>query len=433
MTFNIEFDYRFDTEGFFTEEKKEVLEAAASLWSSYIRDEFPDVSLNTVEVPIASISATSDTEFTINSEVQTVTLDEPIDDILIFAYSIDFPEDSTTIANGGPFASFTQGSELDERYNGDDFQPWLGVIYFDTDANFYLDSTPFSNDVPEDQKDFFSVALHEIGHILGFGSAPVFTELIENGEFTGNNSTSLNNGDPIPLDEDLGHLEEGFKINDETNIFNPSIASGERVLPSELDLAFLADIGYEIGSPTYELTDVLENPSEYMRFIRDFDGIDVGEYEAWKNLGSIDVQGDGDLEYVFVNPVIGRWATVGDIDGKVDFSLYGEGGDTRVVGIYRDPLIDSGMVEAGSAFDSQERFQNDLFNDNLTLIPDSSQDYDGDGLPEIYFRLSDGTAVLHAYMHTDGNIQYANYQSESDLEAYMTANNIDSSIWSDWI
>ncbi|MGF1539523.1 MAG: matrixin family metalloprotease [Pleurocapsa sp.] len=433
MTFNIEFDYRFDTEGFFTEEKKEVLEAAASLWSSYIRDEFPDVSLDIVKVPIASISETSDTEFTISSELQTVTLDEPIDDILIFVYSLDFPENSTTLANGGVFGSWTVGSELDERFNGDDFQPWLGTIYFDTDANFYFDSTTLSDDLPSDQKDFFSVALHEIGHVLGFGSGPIFTELIKDGNFVGENSIALNDGNPIPLAKDLGHIEEGFKLNDQTNVFNPTLAAGERVLPSELDLAFLADIGYEIGSRTYELPKVIDNPTEYMRFIRDFDGNDLGAYDNWKNLGSIDVQGDGDLEYVFVNPTIGRWATVGDIGGRVDFSLHGQGGDTRIVGIYRDPLIDAGIVEAGSPFDSQRRFQNDLYIDNLILIPDSARDYDGDGLSEMYFELVDGTAVLHAYMHADGNIQYANYQSAEDLETYMTANDIDSSVWSDWI
>ncbi|MDJ0689981.1 MAG: hypothetical protein QNJ41_15880 [Xenococcaceae cyanobacterium MO_188.B32] len=51
---------------------------------------------------------------------------------------------------------------------------------------------------------------------------------------------------------------------------------------------------------------------------------------------------------------------------------------------------------------------------------------------EIYFRVNDGTAVLHALMHADGNIQYANYQSESDLEQFMTENGIDSSMWDDW-
>ena len=74
---------------------------------------------------------------------------------------------------------------------------------------------------------------------------------------------------------------------------------------------------------------------------------------------------------------------------------------------------------------------NDLYRDNLELL--EAGDYDGDGLQETYFRLKDDIAVLHAYMHADGNIQYANYQSASDLEQYMIDHAIDELIWSDWL
>ena len=44
MSFNIKFDYRFDTEGFFNDpEKRIVLEQAAQIWSYYIQDEFTDI------------------------------------------------------------------------------------------------------------------------------------------------------------------------------------------------------------------------------------------------------------------------------------------------------------------------------------------------------------------------------------------------------
>ncbi len=178
--------------------------------------------------------------------------------------------------------------------------------------------------------------------------------------------------------------------------------------------------------------DFLDDPQKYISAIRDFDGVDLGSSESWKNIGSVDIQGDGDVEHIFVNPALGRWASVGaNSQGNIDFSNYGQGGDTRVVGIYIDPLIATGEVEAGSDFDSQQRFQNDLSGDNLELL--AADDYDGDGLQETYFRLGDGSAVLHAYMHADGNIQYANYQSESDLEQFMTDNGIDESVWGEWL
>jgi hypothetical protein len=187
----------------------------------------------------------------------------------------------------------------------------------------------------------------------------------------------------------------------------------------------------ENPSDDLRLEEFLQDPSQYIGAIRDFDGNNLGSPEGWKSIGSVDIQGDGDTEYIFVNPIIGRWASVGaDRDNIVDFDNHGRGGDTRVVGIYIDPLVESGEVVRGSAFDSQRRFQNDLYIDNLTLL--DGDDYDGDGLEETYFRVNDGTAVLHAYMHADGNIRYANYQSEADLEEFMTANDVSSSVWGDW-
>ena len=71
------------------------------------------------------------------------------------------------------------------------------------------------------------------------------------------------------------------------------------------------------------------------------------------------------------------------------------------------------------ALNSQVRFQNDLYIDNL--IAKTSGDYDSDGIHEVYWKTSDGTAYLRALMHDDGNIRYANYQSESQMNEYLTA------------
>ncbi|MGD1922505.1 MAG: hypothetical protein ACFCAD_28590 [Pleurocapsa sp.] len=77
MTFDIEFDYRFDEAGFFTSERKVILEQAADIWSSYIQDEF------------TSIPAGETLKFTIDGKEKEVTLDEPIDDLIIFVSSVD--------------------------------------------------------------------------------------------------------------------------------------------------------------------------------------------------------------------------------------------------------------------------------------------------------------------------------------------------------
>ena len=80
----------------------------------------------------------------------------------------------------------------------------------------------------------------------------------------------------------------------------------------------------------------------------------------------------------------------------------------------------AGDVVQGSDHDSQCRFQNDLKTDNLLVK--ASGDYDGDGSQEVYWKTVDGTAYLRALMHTDGNIQYANYQNLDQMTNYLTTN-----------
>ena len=177
------------------------------------------------------------------------------------------------------------------------------------------------------------------------------------------------------------------------------------------------------------------DPSVYagaMENIRDFDGNDLGGNGSWLRIGSADVNGDGDVDQILVNDAIGRFATVGTAgDGLVYFDDHGWAGETRVAGIYIDPLVQSGDVVAGSANDSQRRFQNDLQIENINRVL-GSDDYDGDGIFEVYFALTDGTAYLRALMHEDGNIRYANYQSEQEVIDYLTANGYDASTYGSW-
>ena len=101
-----------------------------------------------------------------------------------------------------------------------------------------------------------------------------------------------------------------------------------------------------------------------------------------------------------------------------------------MVGIYTYPLVaegerNNGFLLSGEAapqrfspFDSQQRFQNDLRTDNLQLK--ASGDFDGDGLMETYWKVLDGTAYLLTFMHADGNIKYANYQSFQQMTDFLT-------------
>ncbi len=70
------------------------------------------------------------------------------------------------------------------------------------------------------------------------------------------------------------------------------------------------------------------------------------------------------------------------------------------------------------ALNSQVSFQNDLEIDNLSVK--TTGDYDSDRVSEVYWKTVDGNAYLRALMHADGNIRYANYQSEAQMSEYLT-------------
>ena len=173
-----------------------------------------------------------------------------------------------------------------------------------------------------------------------------------------------------------------------------------------------------------------------LSYIKDYDGnlhantgsVSDATKTSYKYQGLIDVNADGIKEAIYTNKESGRWVTgsINSSTGEIDFENHGKGGTTRVVGIYIDPLVTEGIVEQGSDHDSQRRFQNDLNIDNLTVK--ASGDYDGDGFQEVYWKTNDGTAYLRALMHADGNIQYANYQSEEQMSDYLTSKGFESEI-----
>ena len=184
---------------------------------------------------------------------------------------------------------------------------------------------------------------------------------------------------------------------------------------------------------------------------------------SYKYQGKLEVNNNSYA--VYTNKVSGRWVTgkINSSTGEIDFCDHGAGGFTRVVGIYDDPLIIVGLANGGFLEDgvtpapaqfgatgsdryidlngdgdfdddnedrlnlnSQVRFQNDLRIDNLTLR--TIGDYDGDEFQEVYWKTNDGTAYLRCLMHADGNIQYANYQSQEQMSDYLTSNGYESLI-----
>ena len=109
---------------------------------------------------------------------------------------------------------------------------------------------------------------------------------------------------------------------------------------------------------------------------------------------------------------------------------FGATGSDRYVDLNGDGDFDDDN-EDRLALNSQVRFQNDLKIDNL--VAKLSNDFDSDGVREVFWRTSDNSAYLRALMHADGNIRYANYQNEQQMTEYLTENGFDESTISEII
>lgn len=240
--FSIQFDYRFDRAGFFDRpERKAALEAAARAWSAVLSNDF-------LRIPAGTKLTLNDPEDR-DRDVSVESLEEDIDDLLIF---VGTSEAIPGYGRGGPSGTAessdaTLQKSFSNRQVGKRFQPWAGSISFKGSADYFFDPTPeTSEDVPQEKFDFISLATHEIGHVLGFASAPAFSALENGATFTGKAAVAAYGGEAVPLEADLGHLADGTESDGVEALMTPKLRNGIRQKPTTLDIAVLLDLGYSV-------------------------------------------------------------------------------------------------------------------------------------------------------------------------------------------
>ena len=249
---NIKFDYTYDN-GFFNEPgRREVLSYAGQLWSEIIGDDFDAIPAgSTFEIRHPSQS----------DETLKITLTEDIDGLLIYVGARDIS--GSTLGLGGPSGYSLIGDKYTLRISDDfrtegateNFEPWAGVLTFDDSFDTKWNSS--LEDPATGENDLLTVALHEIGHVLGIGTASTFESLVQDQTFIGPNTINLNGGVALPLHGDDAHVKDGYSENNV--LMDPTTTVGDRVLISEIDKAILSDLGYSItgfvnNSETFSLT-----------------------------------------------------------------------------------------------------------------------------------------------------------------------------------
>ena len=145
-------------------------------------------------------------------------------------------------------------STINDNFNGVDFSFEQGLhsgsIVFDDDANWHFDHTTA---VQAGANDFYSVALHELLHAVGFGVSETWDSLVAANavDYLGAEGIAANGG----TGEDLlfnggGHLAEGvmsIRLADgslQEVVMDPTLTVGTRKTLTELDVAVLRDLGF---------------------------------------------------------------------------------------------------------------------------------------------------------------------------------------------
>lgn len=248
----IQFDYSLDTNDFFTSAaRRDVLELAGDMLSSRLNDTLSAIS--------PSGSNTWQAIFThpsTGAEKKISNLSVPADTLIVYVGASDIG----SLGFGGPGGFSASGSDTwlkTVKARGEagaltttktDLGPWGGSITFGLNENWHFGAT--TDGLDDDESDFFSVALHELGHVLGFGTADSWEELVSGGEFTGAASVAEYDGiGDVPLSGDLAHWESGTLDEADETAMDPEIFVGERKLFTPLDFAALDDIGWEVSAP----------------------------------------------------------------------------------------------------------------------------------------------------------------------------------------
>ncbi|MGJ8640609.1 MAG: matrixin family metalloprotease [Opitutaceae bacterium] len=260
-------DYTYDTSNFFdTDEKKAAIEAVAKFYGDMIQDNLlridPDDFSQATWTPTMSLPETG-----VSTPIPSLQV-IPEDTIIVYVGARELGGSTAGIAGPGGFTAGgfqdwfarirgrgNSGAESGTPSAQTDFALWGGSIAFDTPRNWN-----FSQSSNGSGSEFISIALHEMGHVLGMGSANSWNNLVDFDTFTFNGTNVLRSNGGVAPTADSGHfsgplnseLFGSFSVTHGTSrpvlMLPSSTDTGSNFdVITDLDLAAMVDIGWELN------------------------------------------------------------------------------------------------------------------------------------------------------------------------------------------
>lgn len=260
----ISFDFTYDTSGFFSGvnvARRDVLQQAAAEFSSRLTDSLTAI----VPVQGNTWTASFTNPSSAGTSVSLPNLSIGANTVVIYVGATDLG--AGVFAQGRPGAALATGdanwlSTVATRGQAGalsnvptDFGPWGGAISFNSAVSWHSDSTPATIEPFPGQFDLYTVALREIGHVLGFGTAASWSgNILHTGignVFAGANAVATFGG-VVSLAPDNTHWQAGTLStalgsgSPQAAVMNPDLAAGTRNFLTAVDLAGLQDVGWTV-------------------------------------------------------------------------------------------------------------------------------------------------------------------------------------------
>lgn len=314
----IAIDYSFDTSGFFTDTtRRAVLEQAAADLGSRI------------DTPLAAITPGGGNSWVEsffnpatggNATVRNAAV--AADTIVVYVGARNLS--GSELGEGGPGTYSASGSSawqsaLRSRAPTG-VTAWGGSISFDSGVNWFFGTSTAG--IGRSQPDFYSVALHELGHVLGIGTSNRWFSQVSGNTFTGPNAEAVYGG-PVPLASGGSHWRDGLTVGGQPASLDPTATAGARVSYSSLDYAALEDLGWSVDGTAAAPAATQANPRPWTgrwtslagARVVVLSGATAGTAQAFALNAAGELTAIGPAIVPFVSGTGAIRATVGDFNG----------------------------------------------------------------------------------------------------------------------